>query len=879
NFKSYLHDPYDSTSISTNRVFALCEANGYLWVGSQYQGLDRFDPVSEEFKRYHNDPEDSALVSINWIFDIIKDESCLWIGTLGDGLFKFDLKSEKFTQYKNDPNDIRSISSNDINKLFIDSSENLWIGLGGIIHGTSSVPGLNRFNRHSETFIHYRNEPNNKFSLADNTVWGIGEDSRQNLYVGTGKSLLHIYDREEDRFLRLLSNKNGKPFAPIGSGWNFFRPLVSSILADSYGYLWIGTMSGGLNRYNSKNGIIQHFSVDQNSVNGLKSNNIMRIYEDNQSTIWIPMNMSGLTKVIPSQNRFFKLGATSKHSDLLIESYVYALYQDSKGLLWIGTNDGEIYSYDQKKNSLKDYSSNIPQMAREVNVFFEDSKGTIWAGMRGIQDMAWRLNSNSDRFEKFSPGNDNNWSDILSIIEDEKGSLWFSTEYAGIYEINEEQETLNHYTRNWEQPEPRSITHTKVYSSLYDSEGNYWFGTYNGLNLLNPESKDFDSYLLTNSIWSLFEDSNDRFWIGSRFRGLILFDRETREVIEQFTTDDGLSSNAIYGITEDSQGFIWIMTPPGLTRLDTKSMTFTVFDESDGISNYFTDDPDAMVKLDNGELLFGGKFGITGVNPDQFTINKFPPKVVITELNIFDKPYKERGMLDSDIELDYNQNDLTIGYVGLHFKDPKQNKYKYRLEPYERDWKEAGSIRSARYTSLDPGKYTFKVTSSNSDGVWSEKYATLNIEVVPPWWNTNTAYILYLLAAFGFLYSIRRFELKRQRKNASIKESKLRAESAELQAKAAEAQASVIQAENERKTKELEEARKLQLSMLPKEIPQLPNLDIAVYMKTATEVGGDYYDFHLHSDGTLTVVLGDATGHGMQSGMMVSIMKSLFMSD
>jgi len=88
-----------------------------------------------------------------------------------------------------------------------------------------------------------------------------------------------------------------------------------------------------------------------------------------------------------------------------------------------------------------------------------------------------------------------------------------------------------------------------------------------------------------------------------------------------------------------------------------------------------------------------------------------------------------------------------------------------------------------------------------------------------------------------------------------------------------------LELENERKTKELEEARQLQFSMLPKSLPQLPHLDIAVYMKTATEVGGDYYDFHVNTDGTLTVILGDATGHGMMSGMMVSIMKSLFMSD
>jgi serine phosphatase RsbU (regulator of sigma subunit) len=104
-------------------------------------------------------------------------------------------------------------------------------------------------------------------------------------------------------------------------------------------------------------------------------------------------------------------------------------------------------------------------------------------------------------------------------------------------------------------------------------------------------------------------------------------------------------------------------------------------------------------------------------------------------------------------------------------------------------------------------------------------------------------------------------------------------EELEQKRKAVEEQAKIINAENDRKSKELEDARQLQLAMLPRELPKLPHLDIAVYMKTATEVGGDYYDFHLQPDGTLTVLVGDATGHGMMSGMMVSIMKSFFIAD
>ena len=199
----------------------------------------------------------------------------------------------------------------------------------------------------------------------------------------------------------------------------------------------------------------------------------------------------------------------------------------------------------------------------------------------------------------------------------------------------------------------------------------------------------------------------------------------------------------------------------------------------------------------------------------------------------------------------------------------------YQMKGIDLEWQN-GYRRFATYTNLDAGHYTFMVKGSNGDGVWSKQIKSLEIVITPPWWATWWAYAIYLLMGIGFFYSIRRFELNRKMKDSKLKESELKAEAAELQAKAAEAQNRAIQVENERKTKELDEARELQLSMLPQDLPQLPQLDIAVYMKTATEVGGDYYDFNVGMDGTLTVVIGDATGHGMKAGTMVTTAKSLF---
>jgi serine phosphatase RsbU (regulator of sigma subunit) len=235
--------------------------------------------------------------------------------------------------------------------------------------------------------------------------------------------------------------------------------------------------------------------------------------------------------------------------------------------------------------------------------------------------------------------------------------------------------------------------------------------------------------------------------------------------------------------------------------------------------------------------------------------------------NLTTSPLKKDLNSTKELTLDYSQNDISLQFAPIHYSRPERNLIAYKLEGFNKDWVYS-KLHFASFTNLEPGDYTFRLKAANGDGVWSEKEKVLHIEVLPPYWRTTFAYICYGFLFLGLIFGVDRVQRRRlltkTRNTAAIKEAQLRAQLAET--------------ENERKTKELEEARQLQLSMLPKELPQLPNLDIAVYMKTATEVGGDYYDFNVSMDGTLTIVLGDATGHGMRAGTMVTSAKSLFNS-
>jgi serine phosphatase RsbU (regulator of sigma subunit) len=329
--------------------------------------------------------------------------------------------------------------------------------------------------------------------------------------------------------------------------------------------------------------------------------------------------------------------------------------------------------------------------------------------------------------------------------------------------------------------------------------------------------------------------------------------------------EDGLPSMNVQGILGDEKNnALWLSTFDGIARFNKDEETFTTYSVNDGIqSQQFADG--AYLKTSSGYFLFGGSNGITSFNPDDIVENLDPPKVFITGLKLSndnitpgeDSPLKKSILVSDEIILSHDQNDISLEYTGIHYSNPSKNNYAYKLENYENDWRYVGTQRTAIYPNLPHGKYTFRVKASNNNDVWNEEGVSLSIVINPPWWETVWAYAAYLVMFLGILGGARKIELKRRKEKENKK---------------------LLQLENDRKTKELEEARQLQLSMLPKEIPDLSNLDIAVYMQTATEVGGDYYDFHVGLDGTLTVVLGDATGHGMKAGTMVTAVKGLFVS-
>jgi len=875
----------EKDGLSGSLVYAVLQDRfGYIWLGTN-NGLVRYDGYN--FKNYYQDVEDPKSIQVAIIYALYEDrKDNLWIGGV-QGFSKYNRETDSFTSYSISPfqPDYTNLDNAYISvKTFTeDNKDHLLLGIGPDQNGGN--------NRNGFLYLDKTTQQVKKYQLADkdttNSIITSLISSSGDYWFGGHSGLIYL-DNESRRI------KFHRPDGLKGE----FDFIVTSIAEDNNGGFWIGTSGQGF----------YHFNPNQSSFKKVPvtEKNIFDIFIDSENRLWLASG-SGLILYNPQSGDSFAY-TPDKNNPLSINSSSFScITQDFAGSLWIGSIDGlnrldkvsthfttfvndpndkfsfgpgwasyfseDLYNdiliglgqgsrfanlFDRKRNIFQ----RIPFAdSAEVSIMFKDKHGKVWVGIYG-ENYLYNLNKDRKSFIK-APG----FPRIkgvgaveLCFYESNDDSLWFGTINGFLLFEKARHElsyflldTLNNQADNF----VRLITG--------DKDGNLWLATNDGLFKFDTQtekssrigfSEDSSKSFLDQDITSIYIDKNGIVWSGSWKGGLNRYDPYT-DAIKIYTRQDGLPSNSVQGILGDEEsGSLWLSTyGGGLSRFDIKNEKFHNYDVNDGLhSNLFA--INAVLKTSRGEFLFGGANGFTMFKPAEIRESNVAPKVFLTNFRLSNEtvlpntagPLTKPIYDTKKIVLSYDQNDIAIEYMAIHFVKASETQYAFMLENYEDDWRNVGSQRSAIYPNLPPGEYVFRIKAANYNDVWNEEGAQICIIINPPLWATWWAYTLYILFGLGLLFSIRRFELKRR----------------------------LLQAENKRKSEELEEARQLQLSMLPKELPQLPHLDIAVYMQTATEVGGDYYDFHVGLDGTLTVVIGDATGHGMKAGTMVTSVKSLF---
>lgn len=851
-FKRFYNDPNDSTSIRGLIIWSLFEdSKGRIWVGSSPENLNIYNPITKSFQNYDykhliERPANTEIGIVEMCEDgkgrVYLGINALYGSPISSALLYFDEKENKVKKFlAPDSIEIQNILNlkSDKNGNVYFSSTNGFFKIDSDRKLQKIEIAVKEIDNINEYFQYFDCDKNghvwaitNKFRLLDfdPNTWKYKTYYPKNFDLGRNKEIysgLFVFDKDNNIWIGtdngiVFFDKAKEKFESVAD--HLINPMknetVTDLNVDSFGSLWVGTLLGGLYKYEERT-LFKSYSFSASNIKSLTPGWANNIYEAHDGKIWITTSGQGNSSGISVLD--LKTGSiepTPFYKFLPNSNVIFGLVEDVPGEFIISTPLG-VYRFSEKTNKVTKIELKGVPSSIFIHEFVKDSYGNFWlCTTEGI----FKKSKSNDTFKRYELTSvQNSRFEVSSAFESKRHGLWLLT-VDGLFLYNYKTDKIERHG--------------------YDKTKGDIFGT-----------QDVNSF---------YEDKDGTVWVGNWQGGLSKYNVETRK-IKTYTRNDGLPSMGIQGILEDEEkDALWLSTFDGMSLFNKKTEKFNNFSLADGIqSQLFADF--SYLKTTGGYYIFGGANGITVFKSDDLKNNFSPPKVFLTDLKLFNKsvvPGKE-SILEKpiyetkEIILAHDQNNISIEFTALHFSNPGKNKTLYKLENFENVWRDAGSQQSAFYPNLSSGEYLFRVKAANNNGVWNETGASLKIIIKSPWWQTLWAYSFYFIGLVILLAGVRKFELERRRENENKK---------------------LLQIENDRKTKELEEARNLQLSMLPKVLPQLPNLDIAVYMKTATEVGGDYYDFVVDLDGTLTVAIGDATGHGMKAGTIVSMTKALFAS-
>lgn len=770
-FKIYKNIPGDSKSLINDFTESLyVDYTGDLWIGTAY-GLSRYESDCDCFYQYPANPKKQTPTG--FITTMTEDaNNNLWIGMENGGLFRYNREDDSFTRFLNDPLDPNSLVNNIVRVLLADRHNNIWIGTG--YGNLGNTGGLIRFDPVTETSKRYLHEPNNINSLIDNRVSALMEDNEGRVLVGTFQNGLHYYDPIADEFIRMEYDQTypGRLYPPLGKKVWKTDPFITILLQDKKGGFWIGTCGGGINHFDPSSGQVSHYAHDIANPNGITNDRLWSFHEDRSGQLWLGnATQGGLHKMDPFNrkiSRYFEIN----------NRQVLRMHESRRepGLIWLGMYAQGIYQLDLKTNQIAPFIHDKTEENVSDNSVYdinEGADGMLWVAYSAGRDNAHgvstqrpngllrRYELQTGKVKDYSlPINGASKSEniIYRVCEDKEGFLWLGAGKDGLFRFNKDTEIFKHFSLPGKL---QQTSESEVYLIEEDSKGRMWIGDTNengALFLYDREKESFSSFLEGYKPICFYEDSKGEFWLGTENKGLLHFNLD-KSSFQQYTVADGLPSDIVYGILEGSGGNFWLSTHIGLSMFDPQTKRFI----TNGMPSHRFNQ--ALLKYSDGQLFFGGSGILFSFFPDQVRGNLIPPEMILNGLRISGVPYSEDKTSyknSGNITLSHKQNDISFEYKGLHYSNPSKNQYKYKLEPYDLNWIEAGTQQMARYTNLDPGEYNFRVIGSNDNNIWNNTGASVQLLIKTAWWSRWWAYLLYFTFFSAIAYSFYRFQLSKK---------------------------------------------------------------------------------------------------------------------
>ena len=745
---------------SVNSIFK--DHSGLMWFGT-YDGLNRYDGY--DFKIFRHNPGDPGSIVNSWVGAIGEDSLYrLWVGT-ANGISIYDPVHGNFNPVPFEPAEGGKPLFVDGNTSDIVTSPAGDVFIGTATHGLLICPKGRSVARQIKVpgcdgpiecfasaisisagniFVSIRDKGIFRYiggelvlvsSLPKNNLCLQGDDKKR-LWIGADDGL-YVYDARDGSTRQVFRSNNR---------------VVHLRLQNNN--LWIASDGDGVLIKNVDSGEVRTLFNAKDKPQ-ITSSGVYSIYHDNQQRTWIGTIRGGINIIDSRKSRFLSLMHDPLNSNSLVNDCVFSCIEDRAGNLWIGTDGGGVSYYNRHTGQFSNYKCQPRKGALSndfVTALLNDDEDNVWLGTwtGGIN----RWNKRTGGFDHYTCLNARTGKEdknIFTLYQDREKDIWAGTCVDGaLYKFNK---TAGRF-------EAFDTTLRNMITLYEDAEGQLWGGDYTSLVRIDRQHKKHVRYPIGFSVRSIYEDARHNFWVGTQGNGLLLFNRTTGEY-SSYTEDNGLANNVVLQIVPDDKGNLWLATFKGISVFATGTGTFNNIAQSDGLlSNQLSFH--AALRLRSGEMVFGGIKGMNIFSPDRIQPLHEEHSVLLSNISINNTPSERNSPLImsaghdgvSSMRLPYDKAVLSLTFVSPEYSTPDKICYAYYLDGWDKDWNYPGGNRTATYTRLEEGSYVFKVKVADGYKNWSEATTLLKVTVLPPWFRTWWAYLLYVIGAAGLIYIV-----------------------------------------------------------------------------------------------------------------------------